>query len=96
MFATSIIQPIDMIKVIIQLKSEESAKLGPSAPKANFSTAFNDILSRDGIRGFYRGLDSALTRQLFYTTTRLGAYKTLSEEIQKRNKEKGKKPISFF
>lgn len=45
----------------------------------------NDVMTRDGIRGFYRGLDSAVTRQLFYATTRLGMYKTLTAEVGRRN-----------
>ena len=48
MSATCVIQPIDMIKVVIQLKSEKGEK-------ATFGSAFKDILSKDGIRGFYRG-----------------------------------------
>lgn len=37
---------------------------------------------------FYSSLDSALTRQVFYTTSRLGIYKTLF------NREKAKNPGS--
>lgn len=48
MIATSVIQPIDMIKVTIQLKSEKGEK-------ATFGSAMNDVMSKDGIRGFYRG-----------------------------------------
>ncbi|XP_031472559.1 mitochondrial dicarboxylate/tricarboxylate transporter DTC [Nymphaea colorata] len=40
----------------------------------------SDIFKKEGVRGFYRGLDSALVRQIFYTTTRMGIYKTISEE----------------
>ena len=82
MIATCVIQPIDMIKVTIQLKSEQGQK-------ATFGSAFSDVMSRDGIRGFYRGLDSALTRQLFYTTTRLGIYKTVTGIVQEKNKARG-------
>ena len=28
-------------------------------------------------------------RQIFYTTTRMGVYKSVSNEVQRRNKEKG-------
>ena len=38
---------------------------------------FNDCLKKDGVKGFYRGLDAAFTRQIFYTTTRLGIYNKL-------------------
>ena len=89
MIATSVIQPIDMIKVTIQLKSEQGQK-------ATFGSSFTDIMSKSGIRGFYRGyisrysrIDSALTRQLFYTTTRLGIYKSITNVIQEKNKAKG-------
>lgn len=55
MIATSIIQPIDMIKVVIQLKSEANAQGGGQVQKANFMSAVRDINSKDGFKGFYRG-----------------------------------------
>lgn len=71
--ATTIIQPIDMIKVQIQIRSEQGTKLGffPMIAK----------LRSEGkpVSFFYRGLDSALIRQITYTTTRMGVYKTLTE-----------------
>ena len=48
MMATCVVQPIDMIKVLIQLKSEQGQK-------ATFGSAISDVMSKDGIRGFYRG-----------------------------------------
>lgn len=48
MMATCIIQPIDMIKVVIQIKSEQGQK-------ATFFSAMKDIQSKKGIMGFYRG-----------------------------------------
>lgn len=53
--ATCVIQPVDMIKVVIQLKSEELAKLHDHTRKANFMSAFRDIHKSEGIKGFYRG-----------------------------------------
>jgi hypothetical protein len=55
MLATSVIQPVDMIKTVIQLKSEEIGRLQDAKQKANFFTAANDIFKREGIKGFYRG-----------------------------------------
>ena len=49
-----------------------------------------DIYSTTGFRGFYRGLDSALARQVFYTTTRMGVYKQAFEACKKTNG--GKEP----
>lgn len=48
MIATCVIQPVDMIKVVIQLQSEKGQK-------ATFGSALKDIMTKDGIRGFYRG-----------------------------------------
>ena len=52
MFATCIIQPVDMIKVSIQLKSEE--QVNHKASISPFSVA-REIYQAEGIRGFYRG-----------------------------------------
>ncbi len=41
-----------------------------------------DFKKTNGILGFYKGLDAGLTRQIFYTTTRLGVYKTMFEKIK--------------
>lgn len=51
MFATCIIQPVDMIKVSIQLKSEEGHGQGSISPFA----IMKEIHEKEGIRGFYRG-----------------------------------------
>ena len=48
MLATCVVQPVDMIKVTIQLQSEKGMK-------ATFGGAINDVMSKDGIKGFYRG-----------------------------------------
>jgi len=51
-----------------------------------------EIKANGGISAFYKGLDSALTRQIFTTTSRLGIYKTLFNSI--KNKQDGKE-LSF-
>lgn len=55
MLATCVIQPVDMIKTVIQLKSEELGRLHDTKQKANFLSAANDIYKKEGIKGFYRG-----------------------------------------
>ena len=55
MLATSVIQPVDMIKTVIQLKSEEFGRLHDNKHKPNFFSAAKDIHTREGIKGFYRG-----------------------------------------
>ena len=39
-------------------------------------------------------IDSALARQIFYTTTRLGVYKTITEEVKRKNQAEGRSKIS--
>jgi solute carrier family 25 oxoglutarate transporter 11 len=57
MVATAVIQPIDMVKVRIQLKSEARGKnLSP------FIIAKDIFANEGGIKGFYKGIDSALLR----------------------------------
>ena len=51
MFATCIIQPVDMIKVTIQLKSEEGHGQGSISPFA----VLKEIQEKEGLKGFYRG-----------------------------------------
>lgn len=82
MTATAVIQPLDTIKVRIQIVGESG---GQGAEKSPFTVARN-LYAKEGIRGFYKGLDSALFRQATYSTTRLGLYKYLTN---RRTAEKG-------
>ena len=77
MIATSVIQPIDMVKVRIQLKSEANG--GNLSP---FRIAKDIYTTEGGFKGFYSGLDSALLRQAVYATLRLGIYFNLSDHIK--------------
>lgn len=82
-FATCCIQPIDFVKVQIQIRSEMGNKgLSPVA-------VFKDTFATHGIKKFYTGLDSALLRQVIYTSSRLGIFYQLTD---KYNKKHGKKP----
>ena len=92
MIGTSVIQPIDTVKVRIQLLGEskglanEAKASGKTFNTSPFSVA-RGIMAKEGIRGFYRGIDSALFRQATYCTARLGIYKTI---YNKRMEEKGR------
>lgn len=74
MFATLCVQPIDFVKVQLQLKGEghKGTHMGP------LSIA-RETISKYGIARLYTGLDSALLRQATYSTSRLGLYKTLMD-----------------
>ncbi len=83
MCATCIIQPVDFIKVQIQVRSEMGGKnLSPFK-------IFQEIKAQHGMRAFYKGLDSALLRQLLYTSTRLGIFYSIKDKIVKTT---GKNP----
>lgn len=75
MTATSCIQPVDMVKVRIQLRSESGGSTSP------ISVA-KEIYKIGGVKEFYRGIDSALLRQVVYGTLRLGIYFNLTEYIK--------------
>ncbi len=82
MIATTVIQPIDFLKVQIQVRSEMGSK------DLNPLKIAKEIYSSEGrsYRVFYRGLDSALLRQLFYTSTRLGLFYNIKDYLVKKNK----------
>jgi len=85
MCATSVIQPIDTVKVRIQILGEAGST------NTNPISIAKDILSKEGPRSFYKGLDSALFRQATYGTARLGLYKAMFEH---RQSDKGS--VSFI
>lgn len=73
--ATMVIQPLDTLKVNIQVASEKLGKEG----KANTLSIGNvwRVITKSGFKGLYRGLDSAILRQIFYTSARIGFYNYL-------------------
>lgn len=80
-FATLCIQPLDMIKVRIQLLSEMGKK------NLGLVSVAKDIYKTNGLLYMYKGLDSALVRQVFYGTARLGLFYSLLDFWKKRNPE---------
>jgi len=88
MASTVAIQPIDMIKVRIQLLGEG----GKAAQSANPFTVARTLIAEEGFFSLYKGLSAGLLRQATYTTARMGIYGTITEEI---NKTYGRKPTFF-
>lgn len=76
--ATLVIQPIDMVKVRIQLASESGGAVSPIKITKDY---YRDY----GLKGFYKGLDSAIIRQACYATTRLGIFYSLIDFFKKQN-----------
>ena len=77
--ATLAIQPLDMIKVRIQLLSELGRK------NLSFISVGREIVKESGFGYLYKGLDSAIVRQLFYGTTRLGLFYSFLDYFKKKN-----------
>lgn len=79
MTATAVIQPLDMVKVRIQLGSEAKGSVSP------FEIARKMYAEEGGISSFYKGLDAALLRQAVYATLRLGLYFNFSDALKKKS-----------
>ncbi|KAF2472623.1 mitochondrial dicarboxylate transporter [Lindgomyces ingoldianus] len=87
MTATTVIQPVDMIKVRLQLAGE-GAKTGP---KPTPVSVVKDILASGKARDLYTGLSAGLLRQAVYTTARLGFFDTFMKTLSASAESKGTK-----
>lgn len=82
--ATCCIQPIDLVKVRLQLAEQKAGVVRPGP-----LTLASSILRNEGLLTFYSGISAAVLRQLTSTATRFGVFTTLE---QKFKDEKGKMP----
>lgn len=90
MTATVVIQPLDMIKVRLQLAGE-GVRTGPK-PSA-FGVA-RDIVTSGKALDLYTGLSAGLLRQAVYTTARLGFFDTFLKTLNK-NAESSNRAVTF-
>ncbi|MCJ1428765.1 putative mitochondrial 2-oxoglutarate/malate carrier protein [Sticta canariensis] len=90
MTATTVIQPIDMVKVRLQLAGE-GAKTGPRPSPIQIT---RDIISSGKFLDLYTGLSAGLLRQAVYTTARLGFFDTFMDRF-KRSAASKSKSIGF-
>lgn len=65
--ATCCIQPMDMVKVRIQVAAAEGKPTSPF-------TIAQTMVKNEGILAMYAGLSAGVTRQVIYTGSRLGLY----------------------
>jgi len=89
--ATMCIQPIDMIKVRIQLQGEGTGK----GINANPFSVGRQIIAQDGFFSLYRGLSAALIRQCTYGTARLGIYNSMTDYYTPKGKKAADIPFSI-
>ncbi|WOK97179.1 hypothetical protein Cni_G05887 [Canna indica] len=73
MLATCIIQPIDMVKVRIQLGQGSAVQVT------------KNMLANEGFGSLYKGLSAGLLRQATYTTARLGSFRVLTNKAVEAN-----------
>lgn len=85
MVATSVIQPVDMIKVRIQLHGEGTS----GGPKATPLSVTRQIIASGKVSDLYTGLSAGLLRQAVYTTARLGFFDTFMGALTKRAHDQG-------
>lgn len=76
--ATCCVQPIDMVKVQIQL--QEGGKSGAAVIR-NPVTMAGHLVKQNGPMFLYKGLSAGLLRQLTYGLTRLGIFRTLTDRM---------------
>merc|ERR1719222_570933 len=80
MFATCCIQPMDMIKVRIQLGAASGGSTSPVA-------IASQMVKEEGFLSLYRGLSAGLTRQVVYTGARLGLFDIFTEMSKEKKYE---------
>lgn len=85
MAATTAIQPIDMVKVRLQLAGEGSKTSARPSPLQ----VTRDIIAQGKIGDLYTGLSAGLLRQAVYTTARLGFFDTFMTAVKARAETNG-------
>ena len=85
MVATTVIQPVDMIKVRIQLAGEGTS----GGPKPTPLSVTRQIVASGKVLDLYTGLSAGLLRQAVYTTARLGIFDTFMKTLTQRAKDQG-------
>lgn len=85
MIATVCIQPIDTLKVRMQLTDQSHGT------KSTLSLA-QSIVGKDGLGSLYQGLSAGLLRQLVYGTLRLGLFTTFEQCLEERALKLGTSP----
>jgi solute carrier family 25 oxoglutarate transporter 11 len=87
MTAPTVIQPVDMIKVRLQLAGE-GVKTGPKPTPLSVA---KEVIASGKVMDLYTGLSAGLLRQAVYTTARLGFFDTFMKNLTVRAESKGQK-----
>jgi solute carrier family 25 (mitochondrial oxoglutarate transporter), member 11 len=93
--ATSIVQPIDFIKVQLQLQGEGQRRT-ETKPLSGFQI-ISKAIRENGIKSIYAGYSAAIARQVVYGSSRLGFFRVFSNSLKSSETETlsiGKKIIA--
>lgn len=82
MVATVCIQPIDTVKVRMQLMEQGTSRPSP------WHIA-RGMVSSDGLVSLYQGLSAGLLRQLVYGTLRIGLFSSFETALERRAHDQG-------
>lgn len=73
------VHPLEVLKYRMQLSGEK----GTTADHKNSFQAIANMAKNEKLSGFYRGISANFTRQLIFTSTRVGSYTSLVHELKK-------------
>lgn len=84
MLASSVVHPIDLTKVRLQL----FRTVNPNKPSPGAIGMITSVYRDEGLSALYRGLSAALLRQAVYGTARIGLHRTFSNALLEKNEGK--------
>uniref|UniRef100_A0A2S2N6F5 Mitochondrial 2-oxoglutarate/malate carrier protein n=1 Tax=Schizaphis graminum TaxID=13262 RepID=A0A2S2N6F5_SCHGA len=74
------VHPLEVLKYRMQLSGEK----GTISDHKNSFHAIINMAKKEKLSGFYKGISANFFRQLIFTSTRVGTYATLVDEMKKR------------
>lgn len=73
------VHPLEVLKFRMQLSGEK----GTTVDHKNSFQAIMNMAKNEKLSGFYKGISANFIRQLVFTSTRVGTYTTIAEEMKK-------------
>ncbi|XP_025425116.1 mitochondrial 2-oxoglutarate/malate carrier protein-like [Sipha flava] len=74
------VHPLEVLKFRMQLSGEK----GTTVDHKNSFYAIVNMAKQEKLSGFYKGITANFTRQMIFTSTRVGSYTSLVHEMKKR------------
>jgi solute carrier family 25 oxoglutarate transporter 11 len=73
------VHPLEVLKFRMQLSGEK----GTTVDHKNSFYAIVNMAKQEKLSGFYKGITANFTRQMIFTSTRVGSYTSLVHEMKK-------------